>query len=155
MFSTPSLSRNSIAAADLPELEHLEIWLGTPDYGGDSRPEDLAGILDGQRFPKLVTLALRNCEWADELAAVVAKAPILSRIKRLDLSLGTLTDAGMDALVASPAVGKLEHVDIHHHYVSEAAVARLTALGVKVDANDRKTPDSHNGEEHRYVAVSE
>jgi hypothetical protein len=29
-----------IGAAHLPALEHLEIWLGTPNYGGDSRPQD-------------------------------------------------------------------------------------------------------------------
>jgi hypothetical protein len=144
-----------IGAADLPALEHLEVWLGTGGYGGDSRPEDLAGILDGRRFPKLVTLALRNCEWADELAATVATAPILCRVRRLDLSMGTLGDAGVDALVASPAVHALEHIDIAHHYVSDAGIAKLTALGIGVNAANRQKPDTHRGEEHRYIAVSE
>jgi hypothetical protein len=144
-----------IGAADLPALEHLEVWLGTGGYGGDSRPEDLAGILDGRRFPKLVTLALRNCEWADELAATVATAPILSRVKRLDLSMGTLSDAGVDALVASPAVRALQHIDIEHHFVSEAGVAKLSALGIDVKAANRQKPDTYGGGEHRYIAVSE
>jgi len=144
-----------ISAADLPALEHLEIWLGTVNYGGDSQPQDLAPILNGTRFPKLVTLALRNCEWADELAAAVAAAPILGRIKRLDLSMGTLTDAGVDALVASPAVRGLEHIDIAHHYVSPAGVAKLTALGIEVNAANRREAESYNDEEHRYIAVSE
>ena len=146
---------HAIAAADLPELEHLEIWLGTPQYNGDSRPEDLAGILDGSRFPKLQSLALRNCEWADELAAVVATAPILKRIKRLDLSMGTLSDIGVDALIASPAVRNLTHLDIHRHYVSEATVARLKTFGVEVNAEDRQKPEVYQGVEQRYVAVSE
>lgn len=144
-----------IGAADLPALEHLEIWLGTPNYGGDSEPADLAGILDGKRFPKLVTLALRNCEWADNLAAAVATAPILSRIKRLDLSMGTLGDAGVDALVASPAVRNLQHLDVSHHYVTDAGLAKLKALGVPFKADDRKKPESWDGREHRYVAVAE
>src|SRR5262245_20905217 len=144
-----------IGAADLPALEYLEIWLGTINYGGDSRPQDLAGILDGTRFPKLQTLALRNCEWADELAATVATAPILGRIKRLDLSLGTLGDAGVDALVASPAVHRLQHINIEHHYVSDDGVAKLTALGIDVNAEDRQQADSDTGQEHRYIAVSE
>jgi hypothetical protein len=146
---------HEIGSADLPALEHLEIWLGTENYGGDSRPQDLAAILDGKRFPKLVTLALRNCEWADDLAAAVATAPILDRIKRLDLSMGTLSDVGVDALVASPAVRGLQHINIEHHYVSDAGVAKLTALGIDVNAKDRKQPESYGGEEHRYVAVSE
>jgi hypothetical protein len=143
-----------IAQADLPALEHLEIWLGTENYGGDSGPDDLAPILDGGRFPKLTSLALRDCEWADQLAAAVARAPILDRIKRLDLSLGTLGDAGIDALVASPAVRRLQHLDIHHHYASEAGVAKLKALGISVNVDERIEPDG-NDPNFRYVAVSE
>jgi hypothetical protein len=146
---------HEIGAADLPELEHLEIWLGTDNYGGDSRTPDLAGILDGTRFPKLVTLALRDCVWADELAAAVATAPILARVKRLDLSLGTLGDAGIDALVASPAVAQLQHINIRHHFASEAGVDKLLCLGVEIDASDPKEPDEFRGEQHRYIAVSE
>ena len=143
-----------IGEADLPQLEHLEIWLGTENYGGDSGPADLAPILGGSRFPKLVSLALRDCEWADQLAAAVARAPILDRIKQLDLSLGTLGDAGVDALVASPAVRRLQHIDIHHHYVSEAGVAKLKALGISVNADDRQEADRRD-RDFRYVAVSE
>jgi hypothetical protein len=143
-----------IGAADLPALEHLEVWFGTENYGGDSGPDDVARILDGSRFPKLKSLALRNCEWADQLAGAVARAPILDRIQRLDLSLGTLGDAGVEALVASPAVRRLQHLDIHHHFVSDAGVAKLKALGISVNADDRPAPD-RNDPDYRYVAVSE
>lgn len=146
---------HEIGAAELPALEHLEIWLGTPDYGGDSQPEDLAAILDGRRFPKLVTLALRNCQWADELAAAIATAPILARIKRLDLSMGTLSDVGIDALIASPALRGLQHINIEHHYASDAGIAKLAALGIEVNARDRQEPYVQNGAEDRYIAVSE
>jgi hypothetical protein len=146
---------HEIGAADLPELEHLEIWLGQSASGGHCRPHDLAGILDGQRFPKLATLALRDCEWADDLAVAVATAPILYRVKRLDISLGTLGDVGVDALVASPAVRRLQHINIAHHYVSDAGVAKLNALGIDVDASDRQEIDRYRGEEYRYVAVRE
>lgn len=144
-----------IGRADLPALEHLEVWLGTPEYGGDARAEDLAPILDGARFPRLTTLALRNCAWADVLAAAVVKSALLKRISVLDLSMGTLGDAGASLLAASPAVAKLKKLDIHHHYVSEDNVARLRALGIEVNDDDREEPDSWDGEEHRYVAVSE
>jgi hypothetical protein len=143
-----------IGKADLPALEHLEIWLGTDEYGGNSGPDDLASILDGSRFPKLVSLGLRDCSWADQLAATVARAPILDRIKRLDLSLGTLGDAGVDALAASPAVRRLQQLDIHHHYASEAGVAKLKALGISVNADERLEPEGGDPN-FRYVAVSE
>jgi hypothetical protein len=46
-------------------------------------------------------------------------------------------------------------INIEHHYVSEAGVAKLTALGIDVNAKDRRRPEAHRGEEHRYIAVSE
>src|SRR5262245_44872494 len=42
-----------VAAAELPELEHLELWLGTDEYGGNASVADLAPIFDGGLFPKL------------------------------------------------------------------------------------------------------
>ena len=37
----------SICTGKLPELEHLELWLGTDDYGGTSSVKDLQQILSG------------------------------------------------------------------------------------------------------------
>jgi hypothetical protein len=146
----------SVINADTPALEHLEVWLGTDGYGGDCRVADLAPLLDGTRFPNLKTLALRNCEWADDLAIAVAASPILSRIKTLDLSMGTIGDAGVGALVVSPAVKKLQHVNISHHYASDEMIARLQALGISVDASGKVDADEYGGgEDDRYVAVSE
>ena len=144
-----------VAAARLPALEHLELWLGTEDYGGTATVEDLAPILAGTAFPRLRTLGLRDSAIADEIAAALAGAPLLERIRVLDLSLGTLTDAGAGALLASPALARLERLDIHHHYCSDATVARLEALGIAVDTSDPQEADESGGEVYRYVAVSE
>ncbi len=82
-----------VAEADLPELEHLELWLGAANYGFEGI-ETLGPILAGEKFPKLRYLGLRDCEVADTLAQTLAKAPILERIGVLDLSLGNLGDEG-------------------------------------------------------------
>jgi hypothetical protein len=140
-----------VCSADLPALEHLELWLGSENYGGDSTLADLAPILSGRLFPRLTTLALRDCEWADDLAVALADAPVLARIKSLDLSLGNLGDRGALALAAAPVAARLESIDIHYNYVSDEAVAKLNALGPRINAEDRGEPD----EEHRYIAVSE
>jgi hypothetical protein len=145
----------AVAAADLPRLEHLELWLGDPGYGGDATVADLAPILDGGRFPALRQLGLRDSAIADEVAAAVARAPILGRIKVLDLSLGNLGDAGAQALLEGPDVARLERLDIHHHYVSATLVDRLAALGVDLNADDRREPNEYGGETYRYIAVSE
>lgn len=142
----------AVAAADLPNLEHLELWLGTPDYGGDATVEDLAPILAGNRFPRLRYLGLRDSEIADEIAVALAQAPILERISMLDLSLGTLGDEGALALLASPALARLQKLDIHHHYCSDEVMARVQALGIEVDVSEQEEADEDMG---RYVAVSE
>jgi hypothetical protein len=144
-----------VCAADLPALEHLELRLGSDDYGGDATLADLEPILSGALFPRLTSLALRDCEWADDLAVALSQAPILARIKSLDLSLGNLGDRGAFALAGAPAAARLDSIDIHHHDVSDAAVAKLNALGPRINATERQEPDMWGGEEHRYIAVSE
>jgi hypothetical protein len=145
----------AIAAADLPALRHLELWLGTDEYEGDATLEDLAPILSGERFPALDYLGLRDSEMADEVAASVANAPVLERVAVLDLSLGTLGDAGAAALLASPAVARLRKLDIHYHFCSDAMVERLKALPIEVDVDDPQEADEDGGEVYRYVAVGE
>jgi hypothetical protein len=142
-------------AAGAPELRHLELWLGTEDYGGDSTPEDFADLFASNLFPKLETLALRDCAYADDLAAALAAAPVLERISTLDLSLGNLTDAGAEALLASPPVAKLARLDLHHHFLTEATMERLAALGPAVDLSEQQEPDEYAGEIYRSIAVSE
>ncbi len=144
-----------ICAAELPALEHLELWLGDEYYGANTTVDDLAPILSGTLFPKLRYLGLRDSEIADEIAAAVATAPVLERLRVLDLSLGTLGDEGAAALLAAPAVARLEKLDIHHHYCSDEMVAQLTALGIEVDVSERQTEEDYDGERYRYVAVSE
>jgi hypothetical protein len=145
-----------IAASDLPRLEHLELWLGTGNYGRTVTVEDLDPILRGDRFPALRRLGLRNCEGADAIAQVVANTPVLSRLEVLDLSLGDLGDEGALALAASPGVARLKELDIHHHYVSDEAILKLEALGIEVESGDRQEPhDWGDGEMHRYIAASE
>ena len=144
-----------VIAAQLPELEHLELWLSTDDYGADATVEDLQPILSGSLFPKLRYLGLRDSYIADAIAAAVAQAPVLERIRVLDLSLGALGDEGAEALLQSPAIRRLEKLDIHHHYCSEEMVEKLQGLGIEVDVSEREEPYDGDYESGRYVAVSE
>jgi hypothetical protein len=141
--------------AQLPALKHLELWLGTPNYGGDITPEDLAPLLTGSLFPQLSYLGLRDSEIADQVAVAVANAPIVQQLKTLDLSLGNMGDIGATALLESPLIQHLEKLDLHHHYISEELTKKLTKLSVLVDVSDRQKADVYDGEEYRYIAVSE
>jgi hypothetical protein len=141
-----------VARAELPALTHLELWLGDDGYGADWSAEDLQPILDGSRLPRVESLGLRDSDRADEAAAAAARAPITQRLRRLDLSLGNLGDEGAEALLASPAIKRLTELDLHHHYLSDAMMARLQKLGPRIDLDGQEEPDRDGG---RYVAVSE
>jgi hypothetical protein len=146
---------SEVLTADLPALEHLELWLGTENYGWNGAVTDLAPIFSGSLFPNLRYLGLRDSEIADQIAVAIAQAPILQRIDVLDLSLGTLSDEGALALIKSPLVSHLKKLDVHRHFCSEAMVAELGRLGIEVDASEREEPDRDGDEEWRYVAVGE
>jgi hypothetical protein len=141
-----------ICRCELPNLRHLELWLGVENYGWDGDVEDLQPILAGKHFPKLNYLGLRNSEIVDEIAPVVVNAPILTQLDVLDLSNGTLTDVGAQALLNLPANLPLKELNLSHHYMTEPMVDRLQKqLKYRVIADDGQDPN----EEWRSVVVSE
>jgi hypothetical protein len=140
-----------VAAAKLPALEHLEVYLGDSGYGWDGTVEDLQPLLEANRFPKLKYLGLRDSEIADAVAAAVAQAPVLSQLEVLDLSLGTLGDEGGRALLASPGIRRLKRLDLHHHYLSDDVMQELQRLPLEVDLNEQES----EGQYGRYVSISE
>ncbi|MFI6821016.1 STM4015 family protein [Micromonospora sp. NPDC050187] len=147
----------AVGECDLPALGHLELWLGVDDYGGDATVADLAPVLAGERLPALRHLALCNAEIADQVAAAVATAPVVARLEVLDLSRGTMTDAGVDALLAGQPLTHLRQLDLYHHYLSDEAAQRVVARlpGVRVDVSDPQEADEDDDEVYRYTAVGE
>lgn len=145
----------SLARAELPALEHLELWLGDDNYGWDGTVADVQPLLDRGRFPALRRLGLRNSMIQDEIAATVAGAPIIDQLQVLDLSLGNLSDQGAEALLGNPAFRKLQKLDLHHHYLSVDMEKRVRAAFPNADLSDRKEADSDGDEEYRYISVAE
>lgn len=145
----------AVAECDLPALTHLELWLGTENYGGDADVDDLAPILAGTRLPALTSLGLRDAEIADLVAAALAGAPVVARLRELDLSLGMLSDEGAAALLAGQPLTHLRKLDLHHHFIGAAVLERLTAelgaAGVELDVSGADERDWTD----RYIAVSE
>ncbi|MEU8623445.1 STM4015 family protein [Streptomyces sp. NPDC048669] len=145
--------------SELPSLERLDLWLGVSAYGGDTDVADLAPLLSGTRFPALHHLGLRNSEVENEIAAAIASAPLVARLRTLDLSCGTLGDEGAAALLEGQPLTHLDVLDLHHHFLSEPVERRiaesLEPYGVRVDLSDRCTPWDDGGAEGRYTTVSE
>lgn len=140
-----------IGRANLPNLEHLELWLGSDNYGFNSTVEDFRPVLNATNFPKLRYLGLRDSEIADDLAKAFDHAPVLNQLQTLDLSMGTLGDDGARALLGNPAIKKLKTLDLHYHFISDALVSQLKQLGITVNLDEKQEADG----EYRYIAVSE
>ncbi|KOG78379.1 MULTISPECIES: STM4015 family protein [Streptomyces] len=145
--------------SELPALERLDLWLGVSAYEGNTDVADLAPLLSGTRFPRLVHLGVRNSEIQNEIAAAIASAPVVARLRVLDLSNGTLGDEGAAALLEGQPLTHLELLDLHHHFLTEAMEERVRSSlephGVRVDLSERCEPWGDRGAEGRYTAVSE
>jgi hypothetical protein len=159
IVQTGGLSRNTIAqifAGNLPALEHLELWLGSDYYGGDSSVDDLRPLLSGNLFRKLTYLGLCNSKYSDDIAQAIVQAPIIERIKVLDLSLGTLGDEGAEALLNCPAVKQLNTLNVAENFLSDEMLERLKQLNIEVIADEQKEEEDEEEDEYkRYCSVSE
>ncbi|MBV0933656.1 hypothetical protein [Marinobacterium weihaiense] len=141
----PARITQQIAAAELPKLRHLELWLGSYGHGCNLTPDDLDQLLDAlPRFPALSHLALCNYELANQLAQQLAEHPPLpDSITHLDLSKGTLADHGAQALLTqAERLNRLERLDLHHHYLSDEMMATLSEqLSCRLNLNDQEEAD--------------
>lgn len=140
---------------NLPKLEHLELWLGVEEYGGDGCVQDFDELFAGKLFPQLKYLGLRDSEWTDELAEAIANAPILDRLETLDLSNGVLTDKGAEFLFQSEKIKKLKTLDLRFHYMSDLQMDKMSQLPCEVKQDEQQKADVYDGEEYRYPSVTE
>ena len=151
-----------ICALDLPKLEHLELWLGLDTYGGDSTIENLDPILVNTVFPNLIYLGLRNSQYSDDIAKAVINSPLINSIKIVDLSLGTLTDAGAEVLLNCFAVHQLNILNLSENFLSEELIKAIQKkqdnMQVRIITDGQKQPEEDYEDEnevYRYCSVSE
>ena len=157
----PREAINGLCALDLPALEYLELWMGTPEYGGNSTIEDLMPIITGEAFPNLKYLGLRNAEYTDEIALEIVKSPLIERLIELDLSLGTLGIEGGEALSNCSAVNELDTLNVSYNWLVRNChyAPKLLTLDCELIAEGQKAynpdPDSSYYHHHRYCRVRE
>ncbi len=144
----------AIVGGHLPSLETLTLYLGTERYGSNIARKDVDALLKSDRFPRLRRLGLLNSELADELCQVLHLSPLVAQVKELDLSQGTLSDAGVTALATfAKAFQHLEQLDLSESYVSPTAVKLLQKALPKTQI-EAGAPRG-DAFERRYVSVSE
>ncbi len=156
IFKTGGLSADSgksIATMKAPALEHLEIYYGDDNYGGDCTVKQVKPLLDRTDLPALRHLGLMNAEFADDICDALPKSKLLPQLAVLDLSLGCMTDAGAAKLVAhKDAFKHLDEIILDENYLTPAAVKSLKGLCKKVTASEQKDDDDP---EYRNVSVGE
>jgi hypothetical protein len=145
----------AVSASDLPNLQTLELWLGTRMYGADVNVADLAPFLSGDRFPALTRLGLMDSEIQDEICAAVATAPVIARLSGLDLSMGVLTDDGAEALLSGQPLTHLVELDLSHHYLTEPMVERVRAALAPVETLLMEPAQTFGAAAQRFVQVAE
>ena len=121
-----------VLQSSLPALEHLELWLGTNEYGGSTTIEDLQPLLNGNLFPQLSYLGIRNTDGIDDFVPTIVNSPILNRIRTLDSSLGNLSDVGARSLLELTNNSSLKTLNLSHHYVSDEMGTQLAKLPFEV-----------------------
>jgi uncharacterized protein (TIGR02996 family) len=144
-----------LASANWPKLEHLEIYCGDPNYGASGGVKELAPIFAATGLGKLKYLGIKNCPFGDEVVAKLIKSKILPQLRTLDLSLGALSDSGVDAMVAARA--SFEHLallDLDDNGLTDASKPKIKGLAKKVNWGTQDSPDRADPE-NRYVAIGE
>lgn len=144
-----------ICRMNLPALEHLELWFGSENYGGDCWVEDLVLILEEETFSNLTYLGLRNSQFTDEMVDALVTSPIINSISVLDLSMGTLSDDGAEKLLKYPAINNLYILNISESFLSEEMIKQFGSLNIKVIANNQKSLRENSYINSRYCSVSE
>lgn len=146
----------ALARSRLPRLETLSVWVGDPDPIGELLVTiDALAELARAELPSLTALGLRNCALTDELVPLLLESPLLPRLRRLDLSLGALTDAGAARLAAAgDRLAHLELLDVTESLLTKDGLAVLARLPCPVAAGDQ-VPERRGDDGARYVAITE
>lgn len=132
-----------------PTLERLSLWFGE----GQELADEVGPLLDGAAFPSLRALGLCNCAFTDQLVEQLAHSPLLPRLHTLDLSLGTLSDEGLESMVRNQrAFAHLDELDLHESFLSPKAAKAAARLCKRVVTTDQKP---HAPPTPRYVTVGE
>ena len=114
-------------------------------------------MLLGRSYPHLKYLGLKNYYLQDDLARLLVDAEILKNLEILDLSMGTLSDKGAEALYHNEALLQLKHINCRHHYISGNWQTKLEEKFVNqhINLNDAEEPDEWDDEVHYYVEIGE
>ncbi len=107
-------------------LTHLELWLGTEEYGGTVKAETVEKLISGMDLPKLKFLGLMNSDIQDLIVKLFENHPIIDKIETLDFSMGVLTNKGGKSLLANDKLSTLKSLRCVFNFMSDDMIEKLT-----------------------------
>jgi uncharacterized protein (TIGR02996 family) len=139
----------SICTASWPALETLSVQLGRE---GGITVKDVQPILDAKGFAKVRHLGLGNSRITDAVCAALATSRIAGQLESLDLSKGTMGDAGAQAL-ATGRFPRLTTIDVSKNYLTRAGITALKKLVKTVAVGEQEDDGGEAGD--RYISAYE
>ncbi|EHI7622118.1 cytoplasmic protein [Salmonella enterica] len=126
------------------KLEHLEIISG-------GIPSNVLAELQNAQLPALKTLKLFL--GVEEYGFDGS----LDNVMVLELSCGTLTDSGAEALLEhKDRIAHLETLDLHHHYLTPEMQEKLkAALPIPLNLSEALEPDDYDGDIYMNAMYTE
>jgi hypothetical protein len=124
-----------------PALEHFRFEFG-PVEDGVQDLDFLASLWSGNGVPNLRVLALASCDRTDALCEALVAAPLANQLVEIDLSDGTMSDAGAAVLCAHR--DRFPHVQrwrFDHNYLTASACSELATLGSEVTFDEQRVAD--------------
>jgi hypothetical protein len=141
---------DALSRSTLPALRSLELW-----FGNAALLDATVAFLASPVLADVHELGLVNTSFTDELADALVRSPRLPQLELLDLSHGTLTDAGALAIARAHSDGRaprLRAIDVSESYLTEDGIAALRATRLAIRSADQRTADDDG---LRYCAVGE
>lgn len=148
-----------IIAAKLPNLEHLELYLGVDEYGFDGNISTLEPFMKRSNFPKVKYLGLKNSEIADEICEKILASDMLQGLEVLDLSLGTLSDTGAKLILENmDKLSQLKILDLTYNYVSDELLEEIDVKGKALNIEVLSSKEDvymDDDDDYRYPYITE
>ena len=163
------MSIEVLCSLDLPALEYFELWIGR-DFENtcDNVFKSIKPILFGESFPNLSYLGIRSCGYTNAVAEAImessfmANFPIIDNLLILDLTMGNLTDEGLEHLIGIPSTSNLHTLNVSNNCISDKFLEEIeqsSPLGYWLIADYQEEivyPEVKvNISESRYLALHE
>lgn len=133
----------ALLRSNFPALHSLKLFLGPADFdtmSADDHPtvDDLGPLLRGEVLSSVRMLGIQNWERTNELCGALVASPIVSRIEHLDLSGSALDDRGAAALVRAKDALRLTSLNVAECRLTPAGLRELQGLAERFDGHGQR-----------------